>query len=147
MLTLLGSLIGFFGSFAPDLLALFKQKGEFKQELAIMDMQRKANKELAGQKLEQINAEADIAETKVIYETWKTNVAWVDTLNGSVRPVLAYAFFILYATVKVLTYVELPENVDIQIIKATLWTQEDAAIFAGIISFYFGQRAMAKLRK
>ena len=56
MLTILGSLIGFLGSFAPDLLALFKQKGEFKQELAIMEMQRKANKELAGQKLAEINA-------------------------------------------------------------------------------------------
>ena len=27
-----------------------------------------------------------------------------------------------------------------------LWTTEDHAIFAGIISFYFGQRAMSKLR-
>jgi len=28
-----------------------------------------------------------------------------------------------------------------------LWTAEDQAIFAGIISFYFGQRAMSKLRQ
>jgi hypothetical protein len=27
-----------------------------------------------------------------------------------------------------------------------LWQAEDQAIFAGIISFYFGQRAMSKLR-
>jgi len=27
-----------------------------------------------------------------------------------------------------------------------LWSLEDQAIFAGIISFYFGQRAMSKVR-
>ncbi|MBN66591.1 MAG: hypothetical protein CMM94_03370 [Rickettsiales bacterium] len=27
-----------------------------------------------------------------------------------------------------------------------LWSTEDQAIFAGIISFYFGQRAMCKVR-
>ncbi len=54
------------------------------------------------------------------------------------RPVIAYSFFILYALVKVMQF-----SADMPWL---LWTAEDQAIFAGIISFYFGQRAMAKLR-
>jgi hypothetical protein len=66
-------------------------------------------------------------------------IRWVDALNGTVRPVIAYSFFILYALVKGMQFsAGLPW---------LLWTEEDQAIFAGIISFYFGQRAMSKLRQ
>jgi len=147
MLTILASLLGFFTSAIPDVLAFFKQKQDHKQELDIMDKQLQAKRESAGQKLQQINVQADIEETRTIYKTYNTGVKWVDAYNGTVRPTIAYAFFILYAVVKGLIYVSLPDSVPIEDIKTILWTQEDAAIFAGIISFYFGQRAMAKLRR
>jgi cellulose synthase/poly-beta-1,6-N-acetylglucosamine synthase-like glycosyltransferase len=73
----------------------------------------------------------------------------VDALNGTVRPVIAYAFFILYALVKLLSYAAVANSnvVPFVVLHDTLWTEDDAAIFAGIISFYFGQRAMAKVRQ
>lgn len=53
--------------------------------------------------------------------------------------IIAYSFFLLYTVVKVMQFsAGLPW---------LLWTEEDQAIFAGIISFYFGQRAMSKLRQ
>lgn len=147
MITLLGALMGFLTSALPDVLSYFKQAREHKQELAIMELQLQAKREAAGQKLEQINAQADIEETRTIYKTYNTGVKWVDAYNGTVRPTIAYAFFILYAVVKGLIYDALPDTVPIDDIKDILWTEADAAIFAGIISFYFGQRAMAKLRR
>jgi len=71
----------------------------------------------------------------------------VDALNGTVRPVIAYSFFMLYAAVKLLSYAAIAGSnaVPFVVIHDTLWTEDDAAIFAGIISFYFGQRAMKKL--
>ncbi|MBN8531560.1 MAG: hypothetical protein J0L97_06855 [Alphaproteobacteria bacterium] len=89
-------------------------------------------------RLEEIQTQADIAESRALYRTYNTGIRWVDALNGTVRPVIAYAFFLLYAVVKAMQFsADLPW---------LLWTEEDQAIFAGIISFYFGQRAMSKMR-
>ena len=44
-------------------------------------------------------------------------------------------------------YNALPDvGVPFVVVYDTLWTEDDAAIFAGIISFYFGARAMNKVR-
>ncbi|AZL16451.1 hypothetical protein EF513_03080 [Rickettsiales endosymbiont of Stachyamoeba lipophora] len=60
---------------------------------------------------------------------------------------LAYAFFGLYCFIKYWQTLKLGINsVDPEIIEI-LWNVEDQAIFTGIISFYFGQRAMSKLNK
>ncbi|MFO1242038.1 MAG: hypothetical protein U1E36_02395 [Rickettsiales bacterium] len=37
---------------------------------------------------------ADIAESRALYQTYNTGIRWVDTLNGTVRPVIAYNFFL-----------------------------------------------------
>jgi len=138
MITLLGSLLGFFGAAFPDILKLFKDSADRKHELAILQMQVEQQKQGHANRLEEIYVEADIAESRALYKTYSTGIRWVDALNGTVRPVVAYCFFILYATVKFMHYsADLPW---------LLWTEEDQAIFSGIISFYFGQRAMAKVR-
>lgn len=66
---------------------------------------------------------------------------------GSGVKVIAYSFFILYALVKLLAYQAVANSnlVPFVVLHDTLWSEDDAAIFAGIISFYFGQRAMRKL--
>ena len=96
---------------------------------------------------EEIGAYADIAESNALYRTYRTGILWVDGLNGTVRPVITYAFFTLYATVKYLQYSLLPENSAPFMYLDALWNTEDQAIFASVISFYFGSRAMNKGRK
>ena len=138
MITLLGSLLGFFGAAFPDILKLFKDSADRKHELAILQMQIEQQKQGQAARLEEIYVEADIAESRALYKTYSTGIRWVDALNGTVRPVVTYCFFILYSAVKFMQYsADLPW---------LLWTEEDQAIFSGIISFYFGQRAMAKVR-
>lgn len=148
MVTLLGSLIGFISAAFPDLLKIWRDAADRKHELTILQMQMEQQRQGHMNRLEEINVQADIAESRALYRTYNTGVRWVDALNGTVRPVIAYAFFLLYASVKLMAYHAMPENstVSLSIIYDTLWTQEDAAIFAGIISFYFGQRAMNKIR-
>lgn len=148
MITLLGSLIGFISAAFPDLLKLFRDAQDRKHELRILEMQMEQQRQGHAQRLEEVAIQADIAESKALYKTYHTGIRWVDALNGTVRPVIAYAFFILYAAVKFLSYAALPDTgVPFVVVYDTLWTQDDAAIFAGIISFYFGQRAMSKLQK
>ena len=147
MITLLGSLLGFISSTFPSLLKLWQDTSDKKQELAIMQLQMQMQAQGHQERLEEINASADIAESVALYKTYTTGIDWVDALNGTVRPVIAYAFFALYALMKLLSYAAVAHSsmVPFVVLYNTLWTEDDAAIFAGIISFYFGQRAMSKL--
>lgn len=139
MITLIGSLLGFISAMFPDLLKLFRDSQDRKHELKILELQMQQQAQGHTNRLEEIQVNADIAESRALYQTYNTGIRWVDALNGTVRPVIAYSFFLLYATVKLMQFsAGLPW---------LLWTEEDQAIFAGIISFYFGQRAMAKLRQ
>jgi hypothetical protein len=144
MITLLGSLLGFFGAAFPDILKIFRDKSDKEHELKILMLQIDQQKQGYTQRLDEIRTSADISESIELYKTYKTDIRWVDALNGSVRPVLAYAFFLLYASAKYLQFTLIPEG-SMQMLWV-LWQAEDQAIFAGIISFYFGQRAMSKLR-
>jgi hypothetical protein len=148
MMTLLGSLLGFLSAAFPDLLKLFRDTQDRRHELKILELQLEQQRQGHINRLEEIQVQGDIEESRALYRTYYTGIKWVDALNGTVRPVVAYAFFLLYAVVKILAYCAIPEAAitSISIIYGTLWTEEDAAIFAGIISFYFGQRAMHKVR-
>lgn len=148
MSALLGSLLGFLSALFPEIIKLFKDHSDRKHELAIMDRQMEMQKLGHSQRLEEIQLSNDHAEIQALYTTYKTEIDWVDALNGTVRPIIAYAFFILYAVVKILSYSALPPSylVPLAVVYDTLWTEEDAAIFAGIMSFYFGQRSMRLMR-
>lgn len=144
MTTLLASLIGFFSSFFPALVKLWQDKSDKQHELAILQLQMQSAQADRDVRREEIGVNADIAESAALYQTYRTGVTWVDALNGTVRPVITYAFFFEYALVKYLQYTVIGDHAPLFQYLDTLWTQEDQAIFAGIISFYFGQRAMNK---
>lgn len=147
MITLLASLAGFASSIIPEILRLLHDRADKKHELDVFSMQIALQKELAGQRLEMIGVQADMAESAALYQTYRTGVRWVDAYNGTVRPTVTYAFFVLYAAVKLLTFMSLGANAPLSVYLDILWNGEDQAIFAGIISFYFGQRAMSKMRR
>ena len=94
MMTLFGSLLGFISATFPDLLKLFRDSQDRKHELKILDMQMEQQKQGHTQRLEEItiqgNMQADIAESQALYKTYTTGIDWVDALNGTVRPVIAY---------------------------------------------------------
>lgn len=146
MITLLGSLLGFFSSAFPDVLKLFRDAQDRKHELKILELQMQQRAQGHLERLEEIEVNAETAQLQSLYQTYQTHIGWVDALNGTVRPVLAYAFFLLYAAVKGAQLSGFLESVDVVSALPLVWGVEDQAIFAGIISFYFGQRAMAKLR-
>lgn len=145
MITLLASLTGFIGSLIPELLKYFIDKNDKKHELEILKQQIKISSAGIDERMSEIKTIADISEIKALYATYNSGIKFIDALNGSVRPVLAYGFFVLYATIKIMQFLMLPEITSIVYIES-LWSLEDQSIFAGIISFYFGNRALAKLK-
>jgi len=146
MVTLFASIVGFIGSIFPELLKMLKDKNDKAHELKILEKQMEMQKNGASARLEEITSHHNVALQKAIYRTYRTGITWVDSLNGTVRPVLAYSFFILYGVVKFLQVWTITSNAPAFVYLDVLWTEEDHAIFAGIISFYYGQRAINKHR-
>ena len=151
MISLLGTLIGFGTSIVPEVLGYFKQKQANEQQLNMLEAKAKYASQLSELKLKELDAEADIQETKSIYEHDRTIDAspFIDSLRGSVRPVITYLFFIMFICVKAtLMYALISgQNIDWTVAIETAWDTETQAIFSAILAFWFGNRAMSKARK
>jgi hypothetical protein len=156
MIALLGSVLGFLGSFIPDILKYFKAKQDNKHELEVLKLQMEAQKQLHTERLEEINAQADISESKALYESAKiepTGVKWADAVlalyNGSVRPSITYLFTGLYCTVKmaqVWSMVHVSGTTFLDAVKYT-YTDVDMSCLMLVLSYWFGQRMSAKVFK
>lgn len=157
MITVLGALFGLLGSIVPDLLKIFQDGKDKKHELTLLKMQMEANKQGHIQKLAEIDMQADIADSTAVHQPYQPvakilhageqlAMHWVDALNATVRPVIAYSFMAGYLAIKWMVFSTINLDNPLPWQMTTLWGEEDQAIFAGVIAFYFGQRAMQKVR-
>lgn len=170
MISLIGALIGLLGSVLPEIARYFQDSKDKQHEIDMLKIQQEfllqqkdeEHKEQA-YRMEAVGMQADAQETAALYSTWKSSNPTIAALNESVRPVIAYAFFVLYAFIKIYTLFVLykagvfPESVAttgpllpwqdltdrLPGIKA-IWTDEDQTIWAAIIMFYFGKRSFEK---
>lgn len=145
MITLLASIAGFISSIVPEIIKYLKDINDKKHELDIMAKQIEYSTTTSIRNLEEIHVSRDILEHASLYSTYKTDVKWVDSLNGSVRPILAYCFFLMYIGVKYLQYKAISSSAHVIEYIEIIWNVDDQAIFAGIISFYYGQQTFRKL--
>ena len=149
MLSLLGTLLGFGTSFLPKVMDYFQDRSDKKHELQVMEVQIRQQKELAIQKLEMVNVEADIREVEALQKSMQpTGVKWIDGLRGSVRPVITYSFFMLFVFVEVSAYLSLTaQGVSGLDAVDAVWDEDTKALFAAVIAFWFGGRAINRARK
>lgn len=142
MITLLGSIVGFFSSSLPSILGYFQDKSDKKHELQIM----KAQAEI---KLDQTAIEANIREIEAIHKEHASVVRKASkffiNLSSSVRPIVTYLFVIEWCIITYAIAFLLIEQdgVTIKALKQIL-DQDFMAIFAAIISFWFGGRQFNK---
>ena len=153
MLSLVGSLLGFGTSFLPTLLGFFEQGQKNRHQLKLLEAQAKHAEVLSQLKLEELDAAADVEESRSIYEHAGTlarsnKSSFISALQASVRPVVTYFFFILFATIKGLAvYVAVQEGDDVSQAILASWDEETKILFSTVISFWFGQRGMKSIRK
>ena len=152
MLTLLGSLLGFATSAIPDIMSLFRERADRKHELAVLDRQMEQIRLGHNQRLEEIEVQGDIAESQALYKhdaELGGSSRWVDGLRASVRPLITYAFFMLFASVKGsgLYLLIAVEGLLIAEALPRIWDPESQALFAAVMSFWFGNRTLSKLRE
>ena len=147
MMSLLGSLLGFGTSFLPEALNFFKAGQEHKQKLETMKLEAELMEKRSALKLQELDKKADIAETEGIYAHDRSIDAggFVNALRGSVRPVITYAFFLMFAATEAVIIVKVLETGgDWKDAVELMWTDETAGLFAAIMSFWFGNRAVSK---
>ena len=147
MLSLLGSLLGFGTSFLPKVMGYFQDKQDKKHELAMIAAQAEAQARLEGARLQAMRIDADIRETESLHRH-DSNLQsqasqWVINLAASVRPILTYLFFIEFFALTLavnMGWIDLEQY-------AAIWNTEMQAIFAAVVSFWFGQRTFGRQRQ
>ena len=151
MLSVIGSLIGFASSTAPAIADHFKQKSNQKFELEKMKTMAELRKASFDHELRAFEAQAsDKEHDRLIQHDISINqgTGIIAGLQKSVRPVITYCFFGLFAVIEVTLLIEaLEKGTDFAEAINILWDDDTKAIFAAIISFWFGSRAIDKARK
>jgi len=146
MMTLLGSLLGFGSSFLPEVLNFFKAGQEHKQKMESMKLEMELMSKRSELQLSLLDKQADIKETEGLYKHDSIDAGgFVNALRGSVRPVITYAFFGLFVAVQIVIMVKvMDEGGDWAAAVTLMWTAETSGLFAAIMSFWFGNRAVSK---
>lgn len=168
MLAILSAVFGFAAPFLPEVLKFFTRSADNRHELAMMEMRLKHAASEHTWKMEEINAQADIAEAATLHQPapsfgvqildaakglqlggWAIVPAFymfslLDFLSGMVRPAVTYAAFGFYVFYKVARF-QLMTSVSADMIwaesVAKLWDDQDYAIVTLCLSYWFGHRA------
>ena len=150
MLSVIGSLIGFASSTAPAIADHFKQKSNQKFELERMKYAAELRKDGYDFELKAHEAQASDKEHERLIQhalTINRGEGIISALQRSVRPVITYCFFGLFLAIEITLLREaLNSGMGVGESLQILWDEDTKAIFAAIISFWFGSRAIDKAR-
>ncbi len=135
MLTILSALLGFLSSSFPSIISYFTAKNDALHEQAIMALQIELAKLDVEQKLEAIDTNSYVEQMKALYSQPQSKIAWIEGLNGIVRPLIALSLFALYMATKLpIVYLQLEDGGAIY----NLFDDDDYIILSSVIAYYFG---------
>lgn len=148
MFAIIGSLLGFGTSFAPKILETINKKQDQKHELDKL----RASAEI---KMQMQDAEFDFQKDMAAHEEHKRLIehdiaisketGFFAGLKKGVRPIITYCFFGFFLFYKTVLVMEaLSSGQTLSDISDVIWDEQSQAIFAAIISFWFGSRAIEK---
>jgi hypothetical protein len=156
MLSILSGILGFATSGLPSVLQFFQQKGDQKHErdMAKLDMERTlalAEKGYASQerieefKTDQVEMQTYAEERLALYQhdakLQENAPAFIRGLSASVRPVVTYCFVFLLLFTDIAGMVwAMKSGVDFAQAMELVFSDEEMAIVASIIGFWFGSR-------
>ena len=153
--TLLGSVGGGLLRLAPEVMKILDAKNERKHELDMTRLSIEADKAKAQNAIAIQQAEAEssfnASSLQALIEGIKaqatpSGVPWIDGLSSLVRPSLTFAFFGLYASCRIATFiVGVQHGVPVLDLLKNTWTGEDQVVLAGILNFWFLGRVFDKV--
>jgi hypothetical protein len=152
--TLLGGLLGGAFRLAPEVLKWLDRKGERGHELAMQDKALEFERLRGAQRMAEIGASAEAAWNSGAIEALREAVAaqgrasgvrWADALSTTVRPLVTYLFVLMYAGVKLSTFVgSVHSGMDFGPALLAAWSEADQALLAGILNYWFLNRTLEK---
>lgn len=148
--TVLGSVLGFAGSALAPVVSYFEKKNAGKLE--INKLEKAIEMKNLGFEQDQImyGLQARDNEHKRLIDhdmAISKGTGIVASIQKLVRPLITYAFFALFATVEgSLLYNAMQSGDNFTIAIGYVWDEDTKAIFAAVMSFWFGQRAFEKIR-
>jgi hypothetical protein len=148
MLSLLTPLLGIVGSLLPRIVSVFERKQELKHEIELIKIRMEASAKDAEAQLAVKNIEADIADAKSVrsFDSDVDGGKFINALRASIRPVITYAFFLLFVAVKVAAAYTMLKNGDsVPEMLDAVWDAETMALFGTIVAFWFGSRVLEKM--
>ena len=160
MLSIISGILGFATSGLPSVLDFFKNKGDQKHEQAMarLEMERTMEMAKAGYasqerieefRTDQVEMETYAQERLALYKHDEKLAEgaspWVINLRASVRPVITYLmlFVLLFVDIVGLIWA-MKSGVDFATAMEIVFSNEEMAIFASIIGFWFGSRRWDK---
>ena len=160
MLSLISSLMGFAAGGLPKVLDFVQDRGDKKHELALMAANREREIALAKEgfiaqaRVEEIKTDQIAMQTQAQEKLamWKHDMkigegasTWVINLRASVRPVVTYLFVGLLIVVDVAgIWYAYSTGVAFAVAMEMVFSDDEMAILAAIISFWFGSQAFSK---
>lgn len=148
---ILGALIGFGGSVVPAITDHFAKKQSQKFQLQMMEKKGELAALGYTHEMKMFDQQASDKEHKRLIDhdiSINQHTGFIAGLQKSVRPVITYSYFLLFATVEITLLVHALEmNLPLNEAITVLWDDDTKAIFAAIISFWFGSRAIDKARR
>lgn len=154
--TLFGGLIGGIFRCVPEILKFLDANNDRKHELDMQDKALEFQRLKGDQRVEEITAEGqqdwntgalDTLKAAIEAQSKTTGIQWIDAISSTVRPVITYWFMALYCAAKTAVFVAAiqggaswPDAVKLS------WTDNDMAVWAGIINFWFLGRVFDKVK-
>lgn len=148
MFTVLGSLIGFLSSMAPPFIRAIERRTNRKHELEKLKIL--ADAKLDTRKLEftmrQSFAKDEEHARLIEHDKYlHTNKGFIAKLSQSIRPVITYVFFAMFLILNgVLVWNGIVTGLSGIDILLLVWSAETSALFASVLSFWFGSRGVEK---
>jgi hypothetical protein len=147
MITLISTIFGVLSGLLPNIIKIFEKKLDYKHEIELTKIKMDAAREGLVLQLQVEGLKTDIAEGESLrkHDSDIEYTGFWAALRASIRPVITYAFFIVFVGIKVAAFWVLVErNATPTELLTLVWDNETMAIFSAIIGFWFGSRSIEK---
>lgn len=160
MMTMISTFLSFLAGGLPKILQLFQDRQDKKHEIAILQMQKERELELAARgfaaqanieeiKTEQIAIQAAAEERVALYqhdmEIGKGASQWMINLRASVRPVVTYIFVLELVAINIAgVWYAYTTGIPFAIAMENVFSEDEMLILSSIIAFWFGTQAFGK---
>lgn len=149
---LLGGVLGGVARLAPEVLKFMDRKGDRAHELALGAQQLDLIKVQGSTNLAQAQVTNDAAQIiagvqaiQAAQATQKTGFKLADSISALVRPYVTAVLINTWLAVKFAAYVTLiNKGIEWNVAVQTLWTNDDVAMLAGVMNFWFLSRVFEK---